>query len=166
MTGERHGARTTLMAAALLIVPGLVVVGCGDGDDKDGKDKPVGYVGAVLRSKDRGQAVASQMQMKSLFAALTDYATRHGGAFPVAMKNLVDAGAASAKSIQRPGGGDYGYVAGQRLDMPNHNILLYDPLPGPDGRLNVLRLDGRVETMTQADLEAALAATRKRIAEK
>ena len=172
MVTERHRARTGPLAAAIvgvLLALAMVAPGCGDADETDAKDKknkPTGYIGALLRSKDRAQAVASQVQMKSLYMALTDYATRHDGALPAALKVLADEGMVSAKSLQRPGGGDYGYVAGQGQHMPNLNVLLYDPLPGPDGRLHVLRLDGRVETLTQADLAAALAATAKRIAEK
>jgi len=171
MVTERYGARTGPLAAAIfggLLAMAMVAGGCGDADEtdaKDNKNKPTGYIGTLLRSKDRAQAVASQVQMKSLYAALTDYAMRHSGALPAALKVLADEGVVSAKSIERPGGGAYGYVAGQRQHMPGLNVLLYDPLPGPDG-LNVLRLDGRVETLTQADLEAALAATAKRIAEK
>ena len=172
MVTEPHRARTGPLTAAIfggLLALAMVSPGCGGGDEtdaKDNKNKPTGYVGALLRSKDRAQAVASQVQMKSLYTALTDYATRRGGAFPAALKVLADEGAVSGKALERPGGGAYGYVPGQRQDMPNLNVLLYDPLPGPDGRLNVLRLDGRVETLTQADLEAALAATNKRIAER
>jgi hypothetical protein len=62
-----------------------------------------------------------------------------------------------------PNGLPYVYIAGQRLDMPAANILVYEPVPVHQGRSVVLYLNGRVDTLGAEGLKHAVEATQAQI---
>ncbi len=90
--------------------------------------------------------------------ALLAHAKENGGAFPPTLDVLVKAGdVAPVQLICAEGKGRYVYVGGQTTQDDPTDVLMYDPPSTQPSQYGyVLFVDGRVETLTSAELRAAL----------
>jgi hypothetical protein len=118
------------------------------------------YLQTVVKSKKQAETLADKITLGVVGQDLTMYAATHGGQFPAA---LADLGRRDLLRAPGPDGQEYQYVSGQQSNSPRTNILAYEKLPVHNGKALALRVSGTVDLLAPADLEAALAQTKKKL---
>ena len=165
LTGT-HRARLAL-AALLAVAAGMS--GCSSKDEDGDKEKSPGYLETLVTAKDLAEERVCQVNLRDIWSALRVYAVTEE-TFP---PGLVRRGgweglSLPAEKLRCPSGSgrEYVYIPDQDPTMPEDNVLLYETEAVHRGRCHVLRLGGKVETLTPAELDAAVAETKRRIAER
>jgi hypothetical protein len=118
------------------------------------------YFLGVYRARKQAETLADKIAMGVLGKDLTMYAAAHDGLFP---PTLAELGRRDLLHAPGPDGQPYQYVPGQRDSSPRTNILAYEKQPVHNGKLLALRVSGTVDLLAPADLEKALAQTKKKL---
>jgi len=117
------------------------------------------YVQGVSDTKLKAVDVKCQMNLRSIYQSLQVYVVSNGS-FPESQEALVDwCGSTRLFQCPDPNGQKYIYIPGQNGNMPEQNILLYEPQAVHDGHSNVLRLSGQIDALTPEELKAAIMMT-------
>jgi hypothetical protein len=102
------------------------------------------YNKAMVQASKDATALKCQMNMRSIWQCLQAY-TAENDSLPATRDDLVRAcGDSRILRCDEPNGVPYVYIAGQRLGMPESNVLVYEPVAVHQGRSVVLLLGGRV----------------------
>jgi len=153
-----------LLGVAILLVlyfirPGMNFIGYKDMGQP--QDKSKSYIENVLDARKNAIETIEKVNHASIYRAMQQYAIMNDGNFPPNTEVLAQQLGLSEKLFTLKGEGQRPalvYIPGQHERMPAANVLLYEYLPGASqGR--VVRLDGRVEKLTAAQLQAALGKT-------
>lgn len=111
----------------------------------------------ILKQQKRAQLTQSTSHAKQLFYLLIEY-DQDFAKFPENLQQLEKEEFTHQLSELSPSrGGDWIYFAGQSTSSPYTNMLLAAPTAIDDRRV-VLRIDGSVRQMLEADYQAALRA--------
>ena len=98
------------------------------------------YTTAMVQTQDKAAAVSCQMNLRTIGQNLQMYAISNEG-FPANQQELMNfCGNTRLFRCPDPNGAEYIYIPGQRGDMPDTNVLVYEPKPVHNGRCNVLFL--------------------------
>lgn len=117
------------------------------------------YVQGMSDTKSKAVDVKCQMNMRAIYQSLQTYVISNNS-FPESTDELVDwCGSTRLFQCPDPNGQKYIYIPGQRPNMPGQNILLYEPQAVHDGHSNVLRLSGKIDALTEEELQAAIMMT-------
>lgn len=162
LTDRCCGRRTGRVAAGglvLVLLVGIVIVMLiyFTPPEKGGKS----YIKTVVDSKKQAVAVVAFTELAGLHRELEMAAIVSDGNYPP-LQELTSP--IARKLLRRPGGDDERpciYIEGQNQRMPPSNILVYDA-GAAEAQLEglVLLRDGRVQTFSAEDIEAAVTATR------
>jgi len=165
LTGT-HRARLAL-AALLAVAAGMT--GCSSKDeDGDGEESP-GYLKSMVIAKELAEERVCQVNLRDIGSALRMYAVTEEQ-FPPGLvrRDGWEGLSLPAEKLRCPSGSgrQYVYIPDQDPTMPGDNVLLYETEAVHRGRCHVLRLSGEIEKLTPAELDAAVAETKRRIAER
>jgi len=153
-----------LAAAATAVVVALVlgIRACENQAEK--YHKQPNYLDVVFGAKHMAESASSANNFRLIRDGLERYLQAFGE-YPLKLQDLVDNGLLPSAALYPPNHPDqpYGYVSGQDETMSPENILVYEEQPVHRDKCNVLRLDGRIETLTPEALKANLAETRRRM---
>jgi len=117
------------------------------------------YTKAMSDTKLKAVDVKCQMNMRTIWQNLQIYAVSNGS-FPESQKELEQWGGSSRLfQCPDPNGPRYIYIPGQNGNMPGQNVILYEPKAVHNGRCNVLRLNGQIETLLPEELQPAILQT-------
>ena len=124
---------------------------------------------ALAKTRQLAQRVSSASNLSSIGKAMVIYANDYNDVYPADLKELVEKGGLSQKSLESPrkprdfNGPSFIYIAGQNAIMPPDNILVYEnPEFCRDG-VNVLFNDAHVEFVEPAEFKKAIEETYKRL---
>ncbi len=120
------------------------------------------YMGGIFGAKHATESVVSMAgNLRLIQQALESYYVTNGE-YPLELKDLVADGLNPA-ALHAPDRDEqaYAYIPYQYKTMPGDNILVYEETPIHLDKCNVIRLDGRVETLTVEQLKAALEKTKR-----
>ena len=163
-----------LVAAALAGVAVAVIYGPKlltskqEGTERRDPINPVGtYLDAVFGAKHMAEGTVSMNNLRLVRDGLEKYHAAFGE-YPYELKDLVEEGMVPQAALRAPDRDKqaYAYVPNQDKDMlpeGKDNVIVYEETPIHADRCNVLRLDGRIEKLTPAELEKTLEQTRLRI---
>jgi hypothetical protein len=118
------------------------------------------YLQTVFRSRKQAETLADKIALGVMGKDLLMYAATHDGQFPAGLAEL---GRRDLLGAPGPDGQPYQYVPGQRDSSPRTNILAYEKVPVHNGKVLALRVIGTVDLLTPADLDKALAQTKKKL---
>jgi len=123
---------------------------------------------ALAKARDQARNVASMSYLRQIGIALLMYAEDHEGRFPADLKDLkeyhiTDTVLQSPRQPRRFDGPSYIYLAGQGAKADAQNIVVYENPEFCTDKINVLFLDGHVESMTPEAFRQQLEATCKRL---
>jgi hypothetical protein len=119
------------------------------------------YVQGMSDTKLKAIDVKCRMNMRAIWQSLQTYVVSNGS-FPESQGELVDwCGSTQLFQCPDPNAQKYIYIPGQTSNMPEQNILLYEPQPVHNGRSNVLFLNGQIAALTPDELQAAIVQTMK-----
>jgi hypothetical protein len=118
------------------------------------------YLQTVFRARKQAETLADKVALTVVGKDLTMYAAGHDGKFPATLAEL---GQRDLLHAPGPDGQPYQYVPGQRDSSPRNNILAYEKHPVHSGKVLALRVSGTVDLLTPADLDRALAQTKKKL---
>ena len=114
------------------------------------------YTTAMVQTQDKAAAVSCQMNLRTIGQNLQMYAISNEG-FPANQQELMNfCGNTRLFRCPDPNGADYIYIPGQRGDMSDTNVLVYEPKPVHNGKCNVLLLNGQTAALTPEELKLAL----------
>lgn len=117
------------------------------------------YGEAMVGARQDALAVKCQTNLRAIWQNIQMYAISNEG-FPESQEELVQWGGNTRLfKCSDPNGVEYVYIPGQRGDMPQENVLVYEPKPMHDGRCSVLLLGGQIGLVTPEELQQALART-------
>ena len=164
LTDRCCGHRTGRVAAGglvlvLLVCVVIVMLMYFKRPEKGGKS----YIETVVDSKKQAVAAVAFTELAGLHRELEMVAIVSDGSYPP-LQELLETSQIAYKLLRRPGGDDERpciYIEGQNQRMPPSNILVYDA-GAAEAQLEglVLLRDGRVQTFSAEDIEAAVTATR------
>jgi len=122
-----------------------------------------GYFGVVFDSKHKGESVVSMGNLRHIRDALERHYASFGE-YPAKLEDLVGEGL-PAGLLRAPDRDRqvYAYIPDQDKNMPGDNILVYEAQPIHRDNCNVIRLDGRIETITSEQLQKAVEQTRRTV---
>ncbi len=164
LTDRCCGRRTGRVAAGgllLVLLVGVVIVMLiyFTPSEKGGKS----YVETVVDSKKQAVATVAFTELAGLYRELEMVAIVNDGNYPP-LQELLETSAIAYKLLRRPGGDDEHpciYIEAQNERMPPSNILVYDAGAAEAQREGLVLLrDGRVQSFSAKDIEAAVTATR------
>ncbi len=128
---------------------------------KSAGDMSQQYVQGMSDTKLKAIDVKCQMNLRSIYQSLQVYVVSNGS-FPESTEELVNwCGNSRLFQCPDPNGQKYIYIPGQTGNMPEQNILLYEPQAVHNGRSNVLFLSGQIDALTPEELQAAVMQTLK-----
>ena len=113
----------------------------------------------VLKTQKKAEMVTNAHNAKLLHLSLFDY-DQDFGTFPESLDQLVTEGYITQEkldSFQPQKGGGWQYFSGQSTESNHENILLASP-KAISGKWGVLRIDGSVKQLKDADYQATLRA--------
>jgi hypothetical protein len=117
------------------------------------------YTQALIKTQDKAEALACQMNLRTIGQNLQMYAIDNER-LPASMESLKSwSGDSRLYRCPSKGGPEYIYIPGQHRDMPATNVVVYEPAAMHDGRCSVLRLGGEIELLTPEELKAAVELT-------
>jgi len=121
------------------------------------------YSEALVDAKYSAITVKCQMNLRTIWQNLQMYAVSNDR-FPPSLEAFVEWGG-SSQLFRCPAkeGQKYVYIPGQSGDMLPENILVFEPNATHDGKCNVLRLNGQIESLTPEELKKAVDATLARL---
>ena len=112
----------------------------------------------VFGAKHTAEAVAAQNNLVLVRDAIRQVEAETGE-YPASLQELVDKHMLSPNALRPvPTAPEYVYIAGQKPDMPNDNVLAYSDKP-MQGVCEVLFRDGTLGSMTPEQLQQAIAKT-------
>lgn len=118
------------------------------------------YTTAMVQTQDKATTLSCQMNLRTIGQNLQMYAISNEG-FPANQQELMSfCGNTRLFRCPDPNGADYIYISGQRSDMPDTNVLVFEPDPVHNGKCNVLRLNGQTVALTPGELVQAIETTR------
>lgn len=160
--------RARLALAALLAVA-AAMTGCSSKDEDGDQEESPGYLKTMVIAKDLAEETTCQANLRDISSALRVYAATEEQ-FP---PGLVRRGGWDGLSLPplklrcpSRSGREYVYIPDQDPTMLEDNVLLYETEAVHRGRCHVLRLGGKIEKLTPAERDAAVAETKRRIAER
>jgi prepilin-type processing-associated H-X9-DG protein len=123
---------------------------------------------ALARARQTARRVSTMDDLKQMGLALFMHAQDRDGRFADALEDIESylASPSVLRSPRKPDdfdGPSYIYIAGQTMTMSPGNVLVYENPEFCDDRINVLFLDGHVESMTEKAFVEALEATYERL---
>ncbi len=117
------------------------------------------YTNDLFTSKMRASDVTCQTNLRAIGQTLETYAVSNES-FPDSQEELVRlCGSSRLFHCPDPNGGEYFYIPGQRGNMPDTSVVVYESEPAHHGRCHVLFLSGEIASLTPEELQAALRAT-------
>jgi len=117
------------------------------------------YGEAMIGAKQDALSVRCQTNLRAIWENIQMYAISNEG-FPESQEELVQFGGNPRLfKCPDPNGVEYVYIPGQRADMPQDNVLVYEPEPMHEGRCSVLLLGGQIGLVTPDELKQAIAKT-------
>lgn len=126
----------------------------------------------ITRTRECQRAVRCAARLHAIGAALEAYAHTNGGCCPSDLDVLVAQGFVAADYLSCPSADPgsvrpaYIYIAGQERGKHDGNVAVHESPSNHSGRVaNVLFIGGSVRQLDPAGLEAAIAATRARLAQ-
>jgi len=137
-----------LMVGAYFVIKGLATTG-----EQYGK--------ALHGAQEKASDVACALQLSNIYQSIQADTIANDGQFPASLSAYYTPRELHCPSKDGPA---YVYVPGQDQSMPASNVLIYETEPVHEGKCSVLRLNGRVELLSPAQLQAALEATRQSMA--
>ncbi len=121
------------------------------------------YSQTMIKASNDATALRCQINMRSIWQCLQSYIAENDE-LPSSRDALVRAvGDARAFCCDEPNGLPYVYIAGQGPNMPESNVLVYEPRPVHQGRSIVLHLGGRIDALDEEALKRAVQATQAQI---
>jgi prepilin-type processing-associated H-X9-DG protein len=160
---RKHRPTGRLYAAAVGILLAALAAGCGSDDkddgggtDKDTSDPLTDYVGALMRARDKAKAVKCMANLHALGTVLRAYALSNGNKFPASLDDLAKAGLLPNRSLlicPSSEGKAYVYIPPRPGNVPHKAILVRDAGPVHRGQVNVLLVDGSIETISPAEVD-------------
>lgn len=157
-----------LTVAALLAIA-AAMIGCSGKDENGDKEESPGYLKSLMIARKRADETLCQTNLRDIHSALRLYAMTEEQ-FPPRLVRLSkwEGMSLPAQKLHCPSGTrrEYEYIPDQDASMPADNILVYEAEAAHAGRCYVLRISGKIEKLTPAELEAAVAATKRRIAQR
>jgi hypothetical protein len=121
------------------------------------------YSKAMVKASKDASVLRCELNMRSIYQCVQAYATENDS-LPSSREELVRVCEDSRLlRCDEPNGLPYVYIAGQRLNMPESNVLVYEPVAVHEGRSVVLYLSGRIDTLDPEALKRAVGATQSRI---
>jgi phage FluMu protein Com len=133
---------------------GIMMVAKGGGQVVEAESK------GVFGAKHTAEHIALQNNLVLVRDAIRQWQAETGE-YPLTLQDLVDKRLVSSGAL-RPSkeAPEYQYIAHQREDMSENNVLVYEEKP-TDGLCNVLLHDGQVVTMSPERLQLAIEQTQK-----
>jgi len=139
-----------------------LVSGCGSGDSAENgentaEDSP-GYVDVLLRARKNAAKTQCMANLHALGSALQAYAASHNNKLPHNLNDLVTTNILSSDSVLKcpsSEGLPYIYTPPTTRAAPMSTIVIRDPGPVHLGKVNVLYLNGAVDSLSPEELEAA-----------
>jgi hypothetical protein len=117
------------------------------------------YTEGMIKTQNKAITVKCQMNLRTIAQNIQIYALSNDS-LPSSLEALIElSGSTQLFQCPDPEGGKYVYIPGQNNNMPPANILLYEPKPVHDGRCNVLRLNGQIESLSPEEVQQAVAQT-------
>jgi hypothetical protein len=121
------------------------------------------YNKAMVQATDNAGLLKCRMNMRSVWQCVESYETEND-ALPASREELVRfCGDSRVLRCDEPNGQPYVYVPGQRMTMPESNVLVYEPVAVHQGRAVVLFLHGRIGVLDPNNLKQAVGATEAQI---
>lgn len=154
-TVRRRGMGVGLLVVLLAVAIGLILL-FGQLGDKS-------HVETALDARKKAIKTVERVNLATVFRALLQYAAMNEDQYPPSVAELTGKCAVSADALasEETGGVGLVYLPGQNRRMAKTNILAYQISAVDEEQIDVLRLDGRVETLSPDQLEAALYETRE-----
>ena len=163
------GAHRARLALAALLALAAGITGCSSKDEDGDQEKSPGYLKTMVIAKDLAEERVCQVNLRDIYSSLRIYAAAEE-IFPPGLvrRGGWDGLSLPAEKLRCPSGSchQYVYIPDQDPTMPADNVLLYETEAVHRGRCHVLRLGGKIEKLTPAELDAAVAETKRRIAER
>lgn len=124
------------------------------------------YNKALVQATENASVLKCQLNMRSIWQCVQSYVSENEE-LPTSREQLVRfCGDARLFKCDEPNGQPYVYVAGQRLTMPESNVLVYEPAAVHQGRAVVLFLSGRVAALDPNAVQQAVEATQAQLRRK
>jgi hypothetical protein len=121
------------------------------------------YGTAMVNTTEKASALKCRINMDSIWKCIQTYSIENDS-LPPSQEELVRfCGDSRVFRCDEPNGLPYVYIAGQRLNMPDSNVLVYEPVAVHQGRSVVLRLGGSVDMLDPEALKQAVAVTQSQI---
>ncbi len=121
------------------------------------------YTNVMIDTSNRASALKCQTNMRSIYQCIQMYAMSNDE-FPATQEELVDyCGGSRVFRCSEPNAPSYVYISGQRPDMPQTNVLVYEPQPVHENHSCVLFLGGQIAMLTPEELKPAVEATQAQI---
>jgi hypothetical protein len=121
------------------------------------------YGAAMVNTSEKASALKCRINMDSIWKCIQTYSIENDS-LPASREELVSfCGDSRVFRCDEPNGLPYAYIAGQRLNMPGSNVLVYEPVAVHQGRAVVLRLGGRIDMLDPNALKQAIEATESQI---
>lgn len=118
------------------------------------------YSTAMIQTSHKASAIKCQNNLRTIWQSVQMYAISDEG-LPPTQEALVEHCGYGSRLFHcdEPNAPEYVYIAGQNLDMPATNVLLYEPIPVHDGQCSVLFVGGQIAMLSAEDLKLAVEAT-------
>jgi hypothetical protein len=118
------------------------------------------YSTAMVQTSHRASALKCQNNLRTIAQSIQMYAIGNES-LPPTQQALMDYCGYGSRLFHcdEPNAPQYVYIAGQSLDMPPTNVLLYEPQPVHDSKCSVLFLDGQIAMLSPEELKFAVEAT-------
>ena len=163
------GTHRARLALAALLAVAVGMTGCSSKDEDGDKEQSPSYFKSMGIARDLTEERACEVNLRDISLALRMYAVTEEQ-FPPGMvrRDGWEGLSLPAEKLRCPSrsGREYVYIPGQDPTMPEDNVLLYEAEALHNGRCHVLRLGGTIDKLTPAERDAAVAETKRRIAER
>ena len=117
------------------------------------------YTQAMVQTQHKATSIKCQTNLRTIGQNMQIYAINNE-TYPPSLEALEQwSGSTELFRCPAPDGQKYVYIPGQNGSMSPQNILVYEREAVHDGRCNVLRLNGQIESLTPEELELAVVRT-------
>lgn len=118
------------------------------------------YSDAMIQTSHKASAIKCQNNLRTIYQSIQMYAISNED-LPPSQESLKEYCGYGSRLFHcdEPNAPEYVYIAGQNMNMPPTNVLLYEPIPVHDGQCSVLLLGGQIAMLRPEELKLAVKAT-------
>jgi len=149
MMTVRHTTGVLLATVTALLIT-TVIGGC---DSDEPQDKKPGYIDSVLNARKQAEDLKCRMTLKDLDVAFRLYTLNHKGKVPPTLEELAKAADLTPAQLRCPakGGKPYVYIPPTSVAAKSAMVIIRDAEACHDGKINALRLNGAVVSLSADD---------------